>query len=64
MMLIFTTLGGWLIFRQQFVARFLIGMAVAILGAIAIGIEDLQVDGGGLIGDGAALFLQFSLVQL
>ncbi len=43
MMPIFTTLGGWLIFRQQFSLRFLTGMAVAVIGAIAIGIEDLQV---------------------
>ena len=55
MMPIFTTLGGWLIFRQQFSRRFLIGMGVAILGAIAIGIEDLQVADSNLIGDGAAL---------
>ncbi|MGF1591114.1 MAG: DMT family transporter [Pleurocapsa sp.] len=55
MMPIFTTLGGWLIFRQQFSLRFLIGMAVAILGAVAIGIEDLQAAASHLTGDGAAL---------
>ncbi len=55
MMPIFTTLGGWLIFRQQFSRRFLLGMAVAILGAVAIGIEDLQAAASHLTGDGAAL---------
>ncbi|MDJ0590717.1 MAG: DMT family transporter [Pleurocapsa sp. MO_226.B13] len=65
MMPIFTTLGGWLIFRQQFSLRFLIGMAVAIIGAVAIGIEDLQVADSGLIGDGAALLAAvFSAISI
>ena len=65
MMPIFTTLGGWLIFRQRFSARFLIGMAVAIVGAIAIGIEDLQVADSNLIGDGAALMAAgFSAISI
>lgn len=55
MMPIFTTLGGWLIFRQQFSSQFLLGMAIAIGGAIAIGIQDLQLADSSLIGDGAAL---------
>ena len=55
MMPIFTTLGGWLAFRQQFSLRFLIGMAIAVLGAVAIGIEDLHVADSNLIGDTAAL---------
>ncbi len=55
MMPIFTTLGGWLVFRQQFSLRFLIGMAIAVLGAVAIGIEDLHVADSNLIGDTAAL---------
>lgn len=64
MMPIFTTLGGWLIFRQQFSKRFLIGMAVAIAGAIAIGIEDLQV-ADSVIGDGAALLAaMFSAISI
>lgn len=65
MMPIFTTLGGWLIFRQRFSVRFLIGMAVAILGAVAIGIEDLQATAGHLTGDGAALVAaMFSAVSI
>ena len=55
MMPIFTTLGGWLVLRQQFSLRFLIGMAIAVLGAVAIGIEDLHVADSNLIGDTAAL---------
>lgn len=65
MMPIFTTLGGWLIFRQQFSPRFLIGMVVAILGAIAIGIEDLQTASSNLTGDGAALLAaMFSAISI
>lgn len=64
MMPIFTTLGGWLIFRQRFSLRFLIGMAVAILGAVAIGIEDLQT-ASHLTGDGAALLAAiFSAISI
>ena len=65
MMPIFTTLGGWLIFRQQFSPRFLIGMVVAVLGAVAIGIEDLHVADSNLMGDGAALVAaMFSAISI
>ena len=65
MMPIFTTLGGWFLFRQKFSPRFLIGMGVAILGAIAIGVEDLQVADSNLIGDGAALLAaMFSAISI
>ena len=65
MMPIFTTLFGWLILRQRFSPRFLIGMAVAIIGAVAIGIEDLQVADSGLIGDSAALVAaMFSAISI
>ncbi|PSB05067.1 EamA family transporter, partial [filamentous cyanobacterium Phorm 46] len=39
---LFTTLGGWLLLGRRFDNRFLLGLAVAVLGAIAIGIDDLQ----------------------
>ena len=52
---IFTTLGAWLLLGQRFQAKFLLGMAVAIAGAVAIAIEDLQVAGSHLPGDAAAL---------
>ena len=55
MMPIFTSLGGWLLFNQRFQAKFLLGMAVALVGAIAIGVEDLQGAGGHIAGDLAAL---------
>ena len=65
MMPIFTTIGGWLIFRKQFSARFLMGMAVAILGAVAIGIEDLHVADSSIVGDGAALMAAvFSAISI
>ena len=65
MMPIFTTLGGWLIFRQQFSPRFLIGMAVAILGAILIGFEDFHGTNQNLIGDLAALLAaMFSAISI
>lgn len=65
MMPIFTTLGGWLFFQQRFSLRFLIGMVVAIVGAIAIAIEDLQVAENNLVGDGAALVAaMFSAVSI
>ena len=65
MMPIFTTIGGWLIFRQRFSLRFLMGMIVAILGAIAIGIEDLQVADSNLLGDSAALIAaMFSAISI
>ena len=54
MMPIFTTLGAWLFLRESFTPKFLLGMAIAVLGAILIGLKDLQVTHG-LIGDEAAL---------
>lgn len=56
MMPIFTTLGAWLLLGQRFQAKFLLGMAVALGGAIAIGVEDLQVADSNITGDIAALF--------
>ncbi|MEM9272408.1 MAG: DMT family transporter [Cyanobacteria bacterium P01_F01_bin.143] len=65
MMPIFTTLGGWLLFRQQFSRRFLIGMTVAIFGAIAISLGDLQLGESNLTGDGAALVAaMFSAISI
>lgn len=55
MMPIFTTLGAWLLLGQRFKAKFLLGMAVAIVGAIIIGVEDLQAAKNNIFGDAAAL---------
>ncbi|WP_236612527.1 DMT family transporter [Picosynechococcus sp. NKBG15041c] len=48
---IFTSLGSWLIFGKKFDKQFLIGMAIALGGAMALGFEDLNGGGGLLIGD-------------
>jgi len=53
---VFTTLGAWLLFKQYFDRRFLIGLVVAILGATILGIDDLLVStNNSFIGDLAAL---------
>ena len=52
---LFTTLGGWLLWRSRFDGRFLAGLAVAVGGAIALGIGDLHVAADKLQGDLAAL---------
>jgi drug/metabolite transporter (DMT)-like permease len=62
MMPMFTTLGAWLVWGKRFSARFLLGLGVAVAGAVALGLEDwlLAEHGDGLsassvLGDGAAL---------
>lgn len=55
MMPIFTTLGAWLFLAQRFSRKFLLGLLVAIVGVITIGIQDLHITGNQIIGDGAAL---------
>ncbi|MCU0541418.1 MAG: DMT family transporter [Oscillatoriaceae cyanobacterium Prado104] len=52
---LFTTLGSWLLFGRCFDRRFLVGMTVALAGAGAIGLQDLQIAGDNLVGDFAAL---------
>jgi drug/metabolite transporter (DMT)-like permease len=52
---IFTTLGSWLLFRKRFDNRFLIGMVIALVGAIALGAEDFYSVDNNLFGDGLAL---------
>jgi drug/metabolite transporter (DMT)-like permease len=58
---IFTSLGVWLLFRQGFERQFLIGMAIALGGAIAIEFEELQIATdevqGGLAAIVSAIFL-------
>lgn len=55
MMPIFTTLGAWLFLKRQFSRQFIMGLIVAIIGVIAIGIDDFNVSGNQIAGDGAAL---------
>jgi drug/metabolite transporter (DMT)-like permease len=52
---LFTSLGAWIVFRQRFDKRFLLGMLVAICGAIAIGVGDFQLAWHNLTGDILAL---------
>ncbi len=53
---IFTTLGSWLFLGKKFDSKFLIGMGIAVAGAITLGLEDLTGAGGGsFMGDMYAL---------
>ena len=52
---VFVVLGGWLFLGQKFDQKFILGMIVAVCGAITIGIEDLHVSPKNLIGDFLAL---------
>ena len=52
---VFTTLGAWLFFGKHFDYKFLLGMSIALTGAVVLGLADL---GGGseyLLGDMCAL---------
>jgi len=51
----FTALGGWLIWGKRLDSRFLIGMAVTIGGAIALGVSDLNFEAGNIQGNIIAL---------
>jgi drug/metabolite transporter (DMT)-like permease len=52
---IFTSLGAWLLFGQGFNRQFLIGMVIAIGGAIAIEMEQIQIATGEVTGGIAAI---------
>ncbi len=52
---LFTSIGAFLFFGQRFDKRFLIGMAIALSGALYLGLEDLTGNEGLLIGDLYAL---------
>jgi drug/metabolite transporter (DMT)-like permease len=52
---VFTTLLGWLFLGKSFDTTFLIGMAIALFGAIAIGITDFSYSANNIAGDVAAL---------
>ncbi|MBP0016586.1 MAG: EamA family transporter [Cyanobacteria bacterium SBLK] len=54
---IFTTLTAWLLFNKRFEEKFLIGMAIAIVGIMIVSIQDiLQIASGKISGEIAALF--------
>jgi drug/metabolite transporter (DMT)-like permease len=48
---IFTSLGSWLFLGKRFDNKFLAGMGIALSGAIALGLEDLNGAEGLLVGD-------------
>jgi drug/metabolite transporter (DMT)-like permease len=52
---LFISLGAWLILKQYFKSQFIIGMILAIIGAMLVGWSDLQVGNDYLVGDGIAL---------
>ena len=52
---LFISLGAWLILKQNFERQFIIGMMLSIIGASAIGWDDLQLGTDLLIGDSIAL---------
>ncbi|MDJ0658855.1 MAG: DMT family transporter [Crocosphaera sp.] len=52
---IFTSIGAWLCFGKRFDTKFILGMLLAISGAIFLGLKDLQGMNGHLIGDAYAL---------
>jgi drug/metabolite transporter (DMT)-like permease len=47
----FTALGGYLLFNQRFDYKFLVGLAIATVGTIVLGLDDLQVASIKLQGD-------------
>ncbi len=52
---LFISLGAWLILKQCFERRFIVGMMLAISGGIVIGWGDLQLGTASLVGDSIAL---------
>lgn len=52
---LFTSLGGWLLFRLKIERHFAMGMGIALVGALAIGWGDLHVGTESIYGDGLAL---------
>lgn len=57
---LFTSLGMWGIWGKQFDRKFVIGMIVALLGALALGVADLKVHPSKLSGDLAAILAALS----
>jgi len=52
---IFTSLGSWLVFRKTFDLRFLLGLIIALAGAMSLGLVDFFGNHGNLLGDFYAL---------
>ena len=56
---LFTSICGWLLLNHRFDRKFLLGMGLAIIGAIVIGWGDFNLGQNNLIGDAIALFSAF-----
>lgn len=56
---VLTTFLGWLFLGQRFNATFLIGMAIALVGSIAIGLTDFSYTTNHVLGDIAAFLAAF-----
>lgn len=52
---LFSALGAWLLFKQRFSQRFLLGLALATIGATTLTLEDILGSSSSFIGDFAAL---------
>ena len=52
---LFTTLLGWMLLGQRFDRRFLIGIAIAIVGSLVLAVNDFSITPDKLQGDGLAL---------
>jgi drug/metabolite transporter (DMT)-like permease len=61
---LFISLGAWLILKQRFKRQFVIGMTLAIIGAMVIGWKDLQVGNDYLVGDAIAFLWLFTRSRL
>ncbi len=56
---LFTSICGWLLLNHRFDSKFLLGMGLAIVGALVIGWDDFNLGQNHLIGDAIALFSAF-----
>lgn len=52
---LFTTLGAWVLLHRHFDKQFLLGLSLALAGALSLGLGDLHLSADTAIGDGLAL---------
>ena len=56
---LFTSISGWLLLNHRFDSKFILGMGLAIIGALVIGWDDFNLGQNHLMGDAIALFSAF-----
>ena len=56
---LFTSICGWLLLNHRFDSKFILGMVLAIVGALVIGWDDFNLGQNHLMGDAIALFSAF-----